>query len=276
MRSFVPIAVVAVMLWTLPACEEGEAGDAPPAPAGEAAEAPETDDGAEGAGEAEPEVGDLPALTAGQQRMHDRYGQVEAVRDAVVAGRLEEAKRQARGLDRPVRMEELPEAAGALRDAVPKHAAEIRDAAHVQGAARALAQTLFACGDCHARADTTWAWEVPELPPEEDLEHHMQRHAWGIARMWEGLMVGDAEHFDLGARTFAEASLVGDEPIAAEQEHPVGLGALANRLHRRAREAVDSQDMATRAAIFGDLLGDCASCHRRIRELDAQDAAPTH
>jgi cytochrome c553 len=245
-------------------CEEPPGTDAPPpAVPEEAPEGPRPP--------AEAPVGvevEVPSATVGQRRMHDRYDRVEVVRDALIVGDLVAAKRLARGLDQPVAAAELPEAAQGLRDAVPVRAKAFLGAGSVPQGARAFAQVMLACGSCHTAAGVRWSFDEPAWPEGDELAEHMGRHAWAVDRMWEGLMLGDEERFDLGARRFVEAPLTGEVPVA--DEHPPGLSAIAARLHRRARQAVRAKGMGERAAIYGDVLAACAQCHTRIRALDQQ------
>jgi cytochrome c553 len=245
-------------------CEEPPGGDAPPpAVPKEAAEGPRPP--------AESPVGvevEVPSATAEPRRMHDRYDRVEVVRDALVVGDLVAAKRLGRELDQPVTAVELPKAAEGLRDAVPTRANAFLAAASLPQGARAFAQVMLACGSCHTAAGVRWSFDEPAWPEGDELAEHMGRHAWAVDRMWEGLMLGDEERFDLGARRFVEAPLTGEVPVA--DEHPPGLSAIAARLHRRARQAERAKGMGERAAIYGDVLAACAQCHTRIRALDQE------
>jgi hypothetical protein len=250
------------------ACEERGADEERPAAPPPAAESPGEPEPAHGGGPVGVEV-DVPPATRGQERMHDRYDRVEGVRDALVAGELAEARRLARGLDRSVDAADLPPAAAELKDAVPTRARALLRARTLPAGARAFASVMEACGRCHRAADAQWAFDDPPLPEGDELEEHMARHAWAVARMWEGLLLGSADRFDEGARRFAEAPLTGEEPL--EDEHPPGLSAIAVRLHRRARSAERARDLPARAAIYGDILAGCADCHTRIRELDRHE-----
>jgi cytochrome c553 len=254
------------------ACEDTPGADAPPPLP---PEPPATAEEPVAARDDEPDpIGQeeaVPPATPGQKRMHGRYGRVEGVRDALVVADLVAAQRLARGLDQPLSAKELPEAAAGLHDAVPQRSKALLDAKTLPKGARAFAQVMLACGQCHQAADVSWSFDEPGWPDGDELDDHMGRHVWAIDRMWEGLMLGDADRFDRGARRFAEAPLTGEVPV--EDEHPPGLSAIAARLHKRARQAERAKDMRERAAIYGDILAACGDCHTRIGALDARGAS---
>lgn len=218
-----------------------------------------------------PEPESLPPLTYGQRRMHDRYDAVEAIREAIVRGDLDAARSAARGLDRPVEMAQLSESARGLRDIVPGRARVLASAESSADVARAFADLVRGCGQCHSAASIGWAFDDPGVPEGEELPDHMRRHAWGVARMWEGLLLADAERFDRGARALEESPLVGDASLAPDEENPPGLGAIEARIHEHARAARTARDMEERAVIYADVLDGCATCHARIEALDRGD-----
>lgn len=237
-------------------CDEDPQADAPPPlPDDEAAEALDDSD-------PPPTAASDPSSPATQLHMHGRYGRVEGVRDALVVGDLVVAKRHAKGLETPLSPEEVPERVEGMRDVVPARSRTLRRASSLAQGARAFAQLMLACGQCHERAEVRWPWDAPALPEGNSLQQHMDRHAWAADRMWEGLMLGDVERFDSGARQLAEAPLT---PEALQGTHEARVGALAQRVHRRARQAPRAKDMAERSAIYGDVLAACADCHTRAR-----------
>jgi hypothetical protein len=220
-----------------------------------------------------PDPESLPPLTYGQRRMHDRYDAAEAIREAIVTGDLDVARAIARGLDRPVQMAHLSPSARGLRDIVPGRARALAGAETSTDVARAFAELIRGCGQCHSAASVGWAFDDPGVPEGEELPEHMRRHQWGVTRMWEGLVLADAERFDRGARALEESPLIGDDPLEAGEENPPGLGAIEARIHERARAARTARghDMEERAAIYGDVLDGCATCHARIEALDRQE-----
>ena len=274
MRHAIPIAI----LLTLWGCEETPAA-APSAENRSRTEArARVQAEAEALAEAEaesalPEPESLPPPTYGQRRMHDRYDAVEAIREAIVHGDLDVARAIARGLDRPVEMAHLTVSARGLRDIVPGRANVLARAESSRDVARAFAELIRGCGQCHSAASVAWEFDDPGVPEGEELPGHMRRHAWGVARMWEGLILADAERFDRGARALEESPLTGEEPLPAEEENPPGLSTIEAQIHERARAARSASDygMEERAAIYADVLDGCATCHARIQALDRGD-----
>jgi len=208
----------------------------------------------------EPELADIPPPSDAQRCMHDRYGVVERMRDALIEGELEQAQAHGRGLA-AVAAVDVPAAAEPLREVIAAKGAEVSAASDLSKASLAFGELVLSCGTCHERAHATWTWEVPELPHGDDPATHMGRHRWAVDRMWEGLLVHDADHFDMGARALADAPLLPDEDDSE-------LAALAGRVHALGGDLPDDAGMAPRAARFGQLLTTCADCHRRLRALE--------
>lgn len=258
LASGVKTRATATLLVLLVGCggEESPA-EPPPAPEAPVEEALPT---------AEPTL----APTHGQARMHDRYDAIEALREAIVRGDFDVARAVARGLDRPVGVGHLPESAYAQRDVVPERAERVARATDEELPAR-FAELVSGCGECHRAVSVQWRYDDHPPPPDGELAQHMQRHQWAVERMWQALVVADDARFDEGAEALEDAPLVSDD---ADEENPPGLGAVAESIHVRARDARDAADHAARVQIYGDVLAGCASCHARIEELDAEADAP--
>lgn len=212
----------------------------------------------------EPVAMPIPEPTEAQQRMHDRYWVVDAIREALIDGDLEQAQAHARTLS-PVTAVDVPDAAENLRGAVAEEGSALAGAGDLATATREFGQLLESCGNCHKTATATWIWDVPQMPEGDDSVRHMQRHQWALDRMWEALLVHDADHFDMGARALADAPLLPSDPSHDEES---SLPALAGRVHELVATLPAEGDMPARAQLFGQLLTTCATCHRQLSALD--------
>ncbi|WP_053230894.1 hypothetical protein [Sandaracinus amylolyticus] len=164
------------------------------------------------------------------------------VRDALVRGDLARARRAARELARaepsaPLRSLWLDVMHGAAR--------EVASARDLGAAAHALGTVARTCGECHremgARARTS---DAPGAASDATVSP--RHHAWASDRLWEGLVMSDAERYAAGA-----AALLASTPEIANDV-----------VRERARDARRARDDAMRARAYGALLGTCAECHR--------------
>lgn len=200
--------------------------------------------------------GAAPSMVA--LHMRGRYAVASAMRDSIVRGALEETRDGARLLARPVALEGLPEEANAHVVAVHLHAQEVSDATTLLDASSAFATMMRSCGECHAAAGVRLSVSDSPLPAPglERGDAAMRRHGEAVDTMWEGLLLGSTERFDIGARRLAAAPL--SKP---ERGHGRELRALAEEARTHAREATRSSNLIGRSEHFGLLLTTCAECH---------------
>lgn len=203
-----------------------------------------------------------PTASPRAARMHMRFDAVEAARDALIAGDLEAATRAGDSIAARITLHDMPSAARAWGDDVPRRATALAAAETLEGASLAFANLVMTCGRCHEAAGATWSWVETPAPEGDDLAARMARHRWGVERMWEGMLVASTERFDRGAAALAGTPLSGDS--APDLESPPGVRAFEERLRARAREAQSAADLTARAAIYADLLATCAGCHQLV------------
>lgn len=223
-----------------------------------------------------PERAELPAASPVAQRMHERYETASSLLDAVTQGDLGEARSWARSVT-PLPATALPSPLRDDGDPVAALAERLTNTSSTDEAAKTTAAMALACGRCHQAADATFRWPDDDEPtlsspeddaPDDELLAQMAGHRRAVRLIWEGLVSADGARVDLGARRFRDAPLlVGDAPPEPDQEHPPGLAALEARAHRLAGEIPEEADLDGRARVFGNLLGTCADCHRRIAAL---------
>jgi mono/diheme cytochrome c family protein len=196
----------------------------------------------------------LPEGPAAPEAAHSR-DQIVAATDlqlAVTQGRLIDARDSAQLL------------ATNMPADVQRSAQRISQADDLAAAGLELGRLAGACGSCHAAAGFVADVPTTTAPPEtKTLVGQMARHAWGAARLWEGV-TGPAEQAWLdGALVIAEtpmaiSTVMRDKPNAFAFE-------LAERLHDEALRARGATDFDARANLYGEMMATCASCHRILR-----------
>jgi cytochrome c553 len=165
----------------------------------------------------------------------------------------------------------LVEARDLARVLATDTSADVQEAAHrlahagdLVAAGRELGRLAGACGNCHAAVGLDA--DVPDrVAPADDksLAAQMTRHAWGEARLWEGV-TGPAEHAWIGgavviAQTPCDiAGVMHGKPNARAFE-------LAELLHDQALRASAAYDLEARANLYSEVMSTCVGCHQILR-----------
>ncbi|HHO53239.1 MAG TPA: hypothetical protein ENK18_20785 [Deltaproteobacteria bacterium] len=181
---------------------------------------------------------------------------MDLARSAILSGDRAEARRQLSWLaNNAPSAEDLPPSLAPFAAIVRDQAARGAAAREPVEIAAALGEMATACGGCHAASGLGPIFAVELLPPGMSPEPHMERHRWAIDSMWEGLVSPDDELWRAGAMAFLEEPLPDTEPMFEAS------GAWTNALHALGTYGLELDDPDTRAALYGQLLGMCASCH---------------
>ena len=239
------------------ACDEPATPPGAEQPSGTAAEATPADTPPE-----VPAAPEIPEPTPSQGLMHGHYRRAADARDALIRGDMETARADMQWLSAHHEDEALADDLQPLLVQMHTEAARFADATTLTEAGQALARTLVRCGNCHRQHDAGFQVALPPLPEGDRNVDHMQRHLWSATRMWEGLVMADAEQFTAGTDALREAPL---HDLAGESgQPPERVSALADHVHALGREAAEAADDDARASVYGRFLATCAACHRLL------------
>ena len=190
--------------------------------------------------------------------MTDHFTRVHVVEEAVIRGDLEAAAAPARWLENHTTAEGLPAGTEPFVAEMRNAASGVASTDNIGNAAVATATMVAACGRCHAEAGV-----VPKLPdvsppaPAAGVTGHMREHQYAVDLMAEGLMVPSDARWTQGAEALKAAPLAG----ADLAEVPKDVAVMEARVHELADRAIKATDSGARIAIYGEIIGDCASCH---------------
>jgi mono/diheme cytochrome c family protein len=188
--------------------------------------------------------------------MADHFSHIRDVQEAIIRGDLELAKPPARWIA------EHPEAGvpantagqvAALRAA----ANDVVNAADLSAAAGGAALMLAVCGDCHVVARVK-----PRMPPEGVIpavkgpKAHMVEHQHAVNLLYRGLAAPSDADWKKGAQAL-KASPLGAKQIPAAEE----VIAAETQVHELAARALEARNPSAKAAVYGQVIGACASCH---------------
>ena len=133
----------------------------------------------------------------------------------------------------------------------------------IDSLARGVARLGRACGDCHTATGggPTVSGIAPERPPvaADSLPERMFRHRRAITALWLGLVGPSDDVWNEGASNLVSASA----ELRVEQPLPPGFREALGHLQQLGARARLARTQHERAETYGQLLGECANCHRR-------------
>jgi mono/diheme cytochrome c family protein len=199
--------------------------------------------------------------------MHARYLALAAARDAVIQGSVPEAAAAIGALSASDgSVLPFPDAWRPMDEAVREAARKMAQARDLPSAADRVAEVATSCAACHIATGGGPVASDPELPSQAWVEgQNMPLHRWALDWMWLGLVSDSDEAWLRGARE------LDDKPLALRFEGAATPAAqrakqLEQQVYALAVRALDTEGAAARAALMGDLLATCASCHQNRPE----------
>ncbi len=185
-----------------------------------------------------------------------------AVRDAVVRGDLDAARRNAKELG-AVTVGGTPEIVEHAKE-MNAVAARIAAAPDLAAAARGTGALAKTCADCHARLTGPTKLAAEPAPRAAGREARMQRHAWAVGELWDGLVDNSEDPWRKGSAALADPTLPATELVPPKRSSPE-VEAQAKGLKQLGERAQATTDTALRSEAYGDILATCATCHARVR-----------
>jgi hypothetical protein len=206
--------------------------------------------------------------------MQASFWQALAVRDAVIAGDVVLARKQAALLEAK-RFPQLPDTWRYSVAQMQQSAAEVALAADIDAAAQWTATIAVACGNCHRYSGEVPAFagrRAPEVAPaEETLADRMQRHARIADDLWTGLLGSEAA-WRRGANSLNEAPPQPTSADAASVDEAFALE--LNQIKALGIQALMARTLERRAVVYGDLIARCAHCHPFARPEEPTTRVP--
>ena len=91
----------------------------------------------------------------------------------------------------------------------------------------------------------------------------MRLHTWAADALWHGLVVPSDDQWIHGAHLIANATI--DVSAMMHAKPNAEVVELAEQLEAFAARAEGTRGLEQRAALYGDMLRTCASCHAIVR-----------
>jgi mono/diheme cytochrome c family protein len=190
--------------------------------------------------------------------MKEHFTKVREVEEAIIRGDVEAAQAPARWLaDHQPTTGFPPHTEQPLKD-MQAAARSVVATEDINNAAVAAANLVGTCGSCHSAAKVE-----PKLPPQEERTaaseraRHMLEHQVAVDLMYRGLIVPVSGDWKKGAEAL-KAAPMRDKSLKDIDKEATAAEA---RIHELAERALAAADKSTRVAIYGEVIGSCASCH---------------
>ncbi len=199
-----------------------------------------------------------PASADTADRMTSHFGKVRDLEEALVRGDLESAKEAAQWIAVHQEAAGLPAGTESYVTATKNAASAVAASASLGNAGVAAAFAVAACGECHAAAKVTAKMPeavAPQSPPAAAAR--MQAHKYAVDLMYRGLIGPSETLWKQGAEALKGAPLTDQELSKASKE----IVASETRVRELAGRAAQASDAGSKIAIYGELIGGCASCH---------------
>jgi len=192
--------------------------------------------------------------------MHEQFGAVRATHDAIIRGNLQGARNDAQIVAHFPDPVGLPERAGPYLAAMRRAAGDATVATDLRGAASATAAMLATCGDCHRAVGTMPAHPTPPEARVGGVIGHMITHQAAMDLLLQGLTTPSTSLWNQGADALSIAPLKkGKLPSDAKESSKMMKS--EKQVHALAAQARQAEDMASRVAVYSELIQSCATCH---------------
>jgi cytochrome c553 len=216
-------------------------------------------------GSSAPPPAEQPAAVAPAQpsvdtaaRMAGHFGKVRELEAAVIRGDLEAAKAAAQWIAEHQEAAGFPAGTESYATATRNAARAVAASASLGNAGVAAAFAVAACGECHAAAKVTPKMPEVSAPPAlPGTAALMLAHQYAVDLMYRGL-VGPSEPLWKQGAEALKGSALRDKDLAKASKEIV---ASETRVREIAGRAAQAADTGSRIAIYGELIGGCATCH---------------
>jgi len=207
----------------------------------------------------------LPALEL-VTHMHGNLDRISDVKAAIIAGDLEAAREPAAWIAEHNGVDTLPKGWEPYIVRMRADARNVASAADLPSAAAHLSRIAQACGDCHVASNSEVTFGFDQKPRDEvdGRRTHMQRHLWGVDRMWDGLIGPSDIAWNRGSDFLIDVPLSPEEVLGTASSNE-GIGEMAKQVHILGGKGTQVKSAASRSELYGELLGVCGSCHSQLQ-----------
>ncbi len=195
------------------------------------------------------------------KEMDDHFARVREIEEAAIRGDLDGMKAPALAIAQVGSGAGLPTGSEVYVADMKKSAGAVAAAMTVANGATATAAMVATCGTCHAGSKATPKFPdviMPVMVP--GTQSHMLMHQYAVDLMYQGLAIPSDELWKKGAEAM-RASPLADRDLPKDAKLTKEVLLSESRVHDIAERATKASDQAAKVAIYGEVIGSCASCH---------------
>lgn len=212
--------------------------------------------------DAQPTPDNPPMGSSVERIMQAHFKDALLIRQAVIAGKPEEAANPATVISHIRDLDKLPEGWQPFVERMQQTAQRITDSTNAAQTAAAAADLGVSCGMCHQQLKGGPKPSSEPAPAEgTTVAARMARHAWATERLWEGLSVPSNDAWNAGAKALST------DPFPKEVLKDGGVHArsAAGDFVKIVAKAPTKKTAEERAALYAELLVTCGTCHRAVK-----------
>jgi len=193
--------------------------------------------------------------------MQEHFTRIITVQQAVIRGDLEDVREPARWLAEHQTSGDFASPSAALLANMREVAKRAAEAKTLPAAASEAAALVATCGNCHAALSVRPKLPpVPEVKPAGGTVGHMREHERAVDLMYQGLIGPSDELWVKGAQELKGSPLARND-LPRDPALTNDVAAAEAKTHQLAEKAVQTKDMKSRAAIYGEVISGCGTCH---------------
>lgn len=203
-----------------------------------------------------------------QLHMSEHFQRTTAARDALVDGRLDDARTELAWLAGHETFPGEPASYGSFLADMRTVAATGAAARDAEGLAACIGGIGVTCAGCHQSLNV-----APAIPgasgavPDNTggARGHMARYGWAADHLWIGLVKPDEASWTGGLAAIREPAFDPND-LGLPEEKVGAMAAYGLILTSMSEEEVGATDADGRAELFGRVVASCAGCHEAVRQ----------
>ena len=194
--------------------------------------------------------------------MHEHLDRIATIKDAIVAGQLDEVQEPATWLAEHEPVAGLAPHFEPYVELMKVYARQVVSTDQLNAAAESVSNMAKNCGNCHLVNEVNLEFAFDQQSPGNgsDVVEHMRRHQWAADRMWEGLIGPSDIAWSSGTDMLLDAPLTASD-VTTSTSNVAEISRIAHRIHALGGIGTQTLTPDARSELFGEVLGLCASCH---------------
>jgi hypothetical protein len=214
-----------------------------------------------GQGQVAPPARSIASMPERLTEMRHHFVEVTVAHEALIRGDLAAARESARELSVLPIPPRVPASAGPYVALIRDAGRRTMTAPSLAAAAVEVSTMLSLCGDCHRSVGISPV-PTPTAPKPDvgGIVGHMLEHQRAADDLLRGLVIPSTSEWTRGAGRLAAAPLH-NEDLLPDRRMTGDIRQAESRVHALADRAKNAGNANERAALYGELLGNCAQCH---------------